>query len=78
MAWGPADSDPTTAVAGGTDASRTVAVKMEEEPPTKPDLVPAIGQQVPTLDTDWRSPIIDFIKNNRIYAKGKEHKKLAR
>ena len=52
-------------------------VKMEEEPPTKPDLVPAIGQQVLTLDTDWRSPIIDFIKNNKSYPKGKEHEKLA-
>jgi hypothetical protein len=51
---------------------------MEEEPPTKPDLVPAIGQQVLTLDTDWRSPIIDFIKNNKSYPKGKEHEKLAR
>ena len=51
---------------------------MEEEPPTKPDLVPAIGQQVLTLDTDWRSPIIDFIKNNKRYPMGKEHEKLAR
>jgi len=47
-------------------------------PPTKPDLVPALGQQVLTLDTDWRSPIIDFIKNNKSYPKGKEHEKLAR
>ena len=53
-------------------------VKMEEEPPTKPDLVPAKGQQVLTLDTDWRSPIIDFIKSNKSYPKGKEHEKLAR
>ena len=53
-------------------------VKMEEEPPTKPDLVPAIGQQVLTLDSDWRSPITDFIKNNKSYPKGKEHEKLAR
>ena len=53
-------------------------VKMEEEPPTKPDLVLTIGQQVLTLDTDWRSPIIDFIKNNKSYPKGKEHEKLAR
>ena len=51
---------------------------MEEEPPTKPDLVPATGQQVPALDTDWRSPIVDFIKNNKSYPKGKEHEKLAR
>ena len=48
-------------------ALNSPTVKMEEEPPTKPDLVPAIGQQVLTLDTDWRSPIIDFIKNNKIY-----------
>ena len=53
-------------------------VKMEEEPPTKPDLAPAIGQEILTLDTDWRSPIIDFIKNNKSYPKGMEHKKLAR
>ena len=36
-------------------ALNSPTVKMEEEPPTKPDLVPAIGQQVLTLDTDWRS-----------------------
>ena len=59
-------------------ALNSPTVKMEEEPPTKPDLVPAIGQQVLTLDTDWRSPIIDFIKNNKSYPKGKEHEKLAR
>jgi len=59
-------------------ALNSPTVKMEEEPPTKPDLVPAIGQLVLTLDTDWRSPIIDFIKNNKIYPKGKEHEKLAR
>ena len=51
---------------------------MEEEPPKKPNLVPAIGQRVLTLDSDWRSPIIDFIKNNKSYPKGKEHEKLAR
>ena len=50
---------------------------MEEEPPTKPNLVLAIRQQVLTLDTDWRSPIIDFIKNNKGYPKGKEHENLA-
>ena len=59
-------------------ALNSPTVKVEEEPPTKPDLVPAIGQQVLTLDTDWRSPIIDFIKNNKSYPKGKEHEKLAR
>ena len=51
---------------------------MEEEPPTKPDLVPAIGQEVLTLDTNWHSPIIDFIKNNKSYLKGKKHEKLTR
>ena len=51
---------------------------MDEEPPTKLNLVPALGQQVPTLDNYWRSPIIDFIKNNKSYPKGKEHEKLAR
>ena len=50
---------------------------MEEEPPTKPDLVLNLGQQVLTLDTYWRSSIIDFIKNNKSYPKGKEHEKLA-
>ena len=59
-------------------ALNSPTVKMEEEPPTKLDLVPAIGQQVLTLDTNWRSPIIDFIKNNKSYPKGKEHEKLAR
>jgi hypothetical protein len=59
-------------------APNSPTVKIEEEPLTKPDLVPAIGQQVLTLDTDWRSPIIDFIKNNKSYPKGKEHEKLAR
>ncbi|XP_039787157.1 uncharacterized protein LOC120653488 [Panicum virgatum] len=59
-------------------ALNSPTVKMEEEPPTKLDLVPAIVQEVLTLDTDWRSPIIDFIKNNKTYPKGKEHEKLAR
>ena len=58
-------------------ALRSPTVKMEEEPPTKPDLAPAIGQEVLTLDTDWRSPIIDFIKNNKSYPKAKEQEKLA-
>ena len=59
-------------------ALNSPTVKMEEERPTKPDLVPALGQQILTLDTHWRSPIIDFIKNNKSYPKGKEHEKLAR
>ncbi|XP_039797585.1 uncharacterized protein LOC120662517 [Panicum virgatum] len=59
-------------------ALNSPTVKVKEEPPSKPDLVPALGQQIPTLDTDWRSPIIDFIKNNKNYPKGKEHEKLAR
>jgi hypothetical protein len=58
-------------------ALNSPTVKMEEEPPTKPDLVPAIGQQVLTLDADWRSPIIDFIKNNKSYPKGMEHENLS-
>ena len=59
-------------------ALNSPTIKMDEEPPTKLDLVPALGQQVPTLDNYWRSPIIDFIKNNKSYPKGKEHEKLAR
>jgi len=59
-------------------ALRIPMVKMEEEPPSKPNLAPAIGQEVLTLDTDWRSPIIDFIKNNKSYPKAKEHEKLDR
>jgi len=35
-------------------ALNSPTVKMEEDPPTKPDLVRAIGQEVLTLDTDWR------------------------
>ncbi|XP_039822729.1 uncharacterized protein LOC120684937 [Panicum virgatum] len=58
-------------------ALNSPTVKIEEEPPTKLDLVPSIGQQVLTLDTDWRSPIIDFIKNNKSYPKGNEQQKLA-
>jgi hypothetical protein len=38
-------------------ALNSPTVKMEEEPPTKPDLVPAIGQPILTLDTDRRSPL---------------------
>ena len=53
-------------------------IKIEEEPLTKPDLVPFLGQLVLTLDIDWCSPIIDFIKNNKSYPEGKEHEKLAR
>ena len=41
-------------------------------------MVPAIGQQVLTLDIDWRSTIIEFIKNNKSYPNEKEHEKLAR
>ena len=33
-------------------ALNSPTVNMEKEPPTKPDLVLAIGQQVLTLDTD--------------------------
>ena len=58
-------------------ALNSPTVKMEMELPTKPNLVPAIGQHVLTLDADWRSPIINFIKNNKSYPKGMEHEKLA-
>ena len=58
-------------------ALNSPTVKIEEEPPTKPDLVPALGQQVLSLDTDWCSPIIDFIENNKSDPKGKDHEKLA-
>ena len=40
--------------------------------------MPALGQEVLTIDTDWRSHIIDFIKNKESYPKGKEHEKLTR
>ena len=50
-------------------ALNSPTVKAEEEPPSKPDFIPALGQQVLNLDTDWRSPIIDFIKNNKSYPK---------
>ncbi|XP_039805089.1 uncharacterized protein LOC120669395 [Panicum virgatum] len=59
-------------------ALNSPTVKTEEEPSMKTDLVLAIGQEVLTLDIDWRSPIINFIKNNKSYPKGKEHEKLAR
>ncbi|XP_039841801.1 uncharacterized protein LOC120702100 [Panicum virgatum] len=53
-------------------------VKIEEEPPTKPDLAPAPGQEVLVTDLDWRAPILDFIINNKSYPKYKEHERLAR
>ena len=31
-----------------------------------------------TINTNWLSPIINFIKNNKNYPKGKKHEKLAR
>ena len=36
-------------------------VKIEEEPPTKLDLVQALDQEVLIADSDWRAPILDFI-----------------
>ena len=51
-------------------------VKIEEEPPTKPDLAPALGQVVLVANLDWRAPILDFIINNKSYPKDKEHKRL--
>ena len=53
-------------------------VKIEEEPPTKPDLAPALGQVVLVANLDWRAPILDFIINNKSYPKDKEHERLAR
>ena len=53
-------------------------VKIEEEPPTKPDLAPALGQEVLVADPDWRAPILDFIVSNKSYPKGMEHERLAR
>lgn len=43
-------------------ALNSPTVKIVEEPPTKPDLVPALGQEVLIADSNWRAPILDFIK----------------
>ncbi|XP_039805043.1 uncharacterized protein LOC120669340 [Panicum virgatum] len=51
---------------------RSPIVNIEEEPPTKPDLVPALGQEVLIADPDWRAPLIDFIMNNKSYPDGKD------
>jgi len=59
-------------------ALNSPTVKIEEEPPTKPDLVPALGQEVLVTDPDWRALILDFIINNKSYPKDKEHERLAR
>ena len=59
-------------------ALNSPTVKIEEEPPTKPDLAPTLGQEVLVADPDWRSPILDFIINNMSYPKDKEHERLAR
>lgn len=58
-------------------ALNSPTVKIEEEPPTKPDLAPALGQEVLVADPDWRAPILDFIINNKSYPKDKEHERLA-
>jgi len=57
-------------------ALNSPTVKVKEEPPSNPDLVPALGQQVLTLDTDSQSPIIDFIKKNKSYPKGRSTRSL--
>ena len=57
-------------------ALNSPTVKIEEEPPTKADLAPALGQEVLVADPDWRAPILDFIINNKSYPKDKEHKQL--
>ena len=59
-------------------ALNSPTVKIEEEPPTKPDLEPALGQEVLVTDPDWQAPILDFIINNKSYLKDKEHERLAR
>ncbi|XP_039787561.1 uncharacterized protein LOC120653992 [Panicum virgatum] len=51
-------------------------VKIEEEPPTKPDLAQTLGQEVLVADPDWRAPILDFIINNKSYPEDKEHERL--
>ena len=57
-------------------ALNSPTVKIEEEPPTKPDLVLALGQEVLVTDPDWRAPILDFIINNKSYPRDKEHERL--
>ena len=59
-------------------ALNSPTVKIEKEPPTKSDLVPALGQEVLVTDPDWRAPILDFIINNKSYPKDKKHERLAR
>ncbi|XP_039841626.1 uncharacterized protein Mb2253c-like [Panicum virgatum] len=39
-------------------ALNSSTIKIEEEPPTKPDLAPALGQEVLVADPDWRAPIL--------------------
>ena len=58
-------------------ALNSPTVKIEEEPSTKPDLVPALSQEVLVADPNWRAPILDFIINNKSYLKDKEHERLA-
>ena len=43
------------------EALNSPTVKIEEKPPTKPDLVRELGQDVLVIDPDWRAPILDFI-----------------
>lgn len=59
-------------------ALKNPTLKLEEELPTKPDLVPAEGQEVLVIDSDWRAPIIDFNVNNKSYTDKKEHQRLSR
>ena len=58
-------------------ALNSPTVKIEEEPPTKPDLALSLGKEVLVADLDWRAPILDFIINNKSYPKDKEHERLA-
>ena len=59
-------------------ALNSPTVKIEDEPPTKLDLVQALDQEVLIADSDWRAPILDFITNNKSYPKDKEHERHAR
>ena len=54
-------------------ALNSPTIKIEEEPPTKPNLAPALGQEVLVTDSYWRAPILNFIINNKSYPKDKEH-----
>ena len=58
-------------------ALNSPTVEIKEEPPTKPDLAPALGQEVLVADPNWRAPILNLIINNKSYLKDKEQERLA-